>query len=136
MQQRSEAMSKITQGKATILVVEDIAVVRRSVRRMLELHGYRVVEAANVGVATEQIGTMDVALVIADLRLPGIDGTHLVQWLDVEHPALPVLVMTGARPPRHTLPLQGPMAHPLFKPFSAHELLHRVQHLIVSADRQ
>jgi len=63
----------------TVLVVDDNAPLRRSMRRILEGEGYSVLEAAD---ATEAVSLCEasarpVDLLITDLNMPGIDGFDL-----------------------------------------------------------
>ena len=59
----------------TVLVVEDEYDIRRFARRLLELEGYDVLEAANGDEALRIIKeTTDLSMVLLDLRLPGRDG--------------------------------------------------------------
>jgi CheY-like chemotaxis protein len=57
-----------------VLVVDDMPETRRLMRRLLERDRLRVVEAATGEEALASIGTMRPALVVLDLRLPGISG--------------------------------------------------------------
>jgi two-component system, NtrC family, response regulator AtoC len=74
-----------------IVIVEDEAIVRSELRRLLERHGHTVSEAAAVNEATAEHELDAFDLIITDLRLPGAPGTDLIQ------PAgeCPVLVMTS-----------------------------------------
>ena len=58
----------------TVLIIEDEAEVRDFVCRVLELEGYRILQAEDgdegIGLARDN----PVALVLLDLRLPGHDG--------------------------------------------------------------
>ncbi len=57
--------------KHHILVVEDEAIIRSSLKRLLERNGYRVSEAGAVHEAAENFKLPEFDLVITDLRLPG-----------------------------------------------------------------
>jgi DNA-binding NtrC family response regulator len=74
-----------------ILMVEDEAVIRQALRRLLERNGYEVGEAGSVTEAVEapEWGSWD--LIIADLRLPGAAGTDII----VKAAPVPVLIMTS-----------------------------------------
>ncbi len=84
-------------GKETLLLVEDEAPVRESVRRLLEWHGYTVIEARN-GADALQIYEGDeegIDLVLTDLIMPGMGGHELVERLRARHPDLRVVFMSG-----------------------------------------
>ncbi len=112
-------------GAETVLLVEDDAGVRGVARRMLERHGYTVVEAEHGVDALGQIehrgGAVD--LVLTDVRMPGLDGRELARRLRAERPSLPVVLMSG-------YPSESATAADLrflAKPFTAGALLHTVR---------
>ncbi len=74
-----------------ILLIEDEAVIRNSLKRLLERNGYSVSMAGAVPEAEEQYSLNDFDLIIADLRLPGPPGTEV---LNLVH-EVPVVIMTS-----------------------------------------
>jgi two-component system, cell cycle sensor histidine kinase and response regulator CckA len=84
-------------GSETLLLVEDEATVRSSVRRLLEWHGYRVVEAGNGSEALRiyEDNPQAIDLVLTDLVMPEMGGHELVEQLRVRNPALRVVFMSG-----------------------------------------
>ena len=84
-------------GTETLLLVEDEAAVRSSVRRLLEWHGYTVLEARNgaeaLRVYEAQEGNID--LVLTDVVMPEMGGHELVEQLRARRPDLRVLFMSG-----------------------------------------
>jgi two-component system cell cycle sensor histidine kinase/response regulator CckA len=84
-------------GSETLLLVEDEVTVRASVRRLLEWHGYRVIEAAN-GSDALRIYDEDpqaVDLVLTDVLMPGMSGQELVEQLRTRNPELKIVYMSG-----------------------------------------
>jgi CheY-like chemotaxis protein len=68
----------------TVLLVEDTEDNRFMMRRLLEMSGYRVVEAHNGEEAVKTAETQDPGLILMDLSLPLIDGlaaTRLIRKL-------------------------------------------------------
>ena len=57
-----------------VLVVEDHADTRFLVKRLLEMHGYRVIEAGDGEQAVRLAETMHPDLVLMDTNLPRVDG--------------------------------------------------------------
>lgn len=85
---------------ARILVIDDEPVVREFVKEVLDLEGHQV-ETANDGYAGVTAFRREPAdLVIVDLIMPYKDGTQTIEELRKMHPALPIVVMTGAPPAR------------------------------------
>jgi two-component system cell cycle sensor histidine kinase/response regulator CckA len=84
-------------GSETLLLVEDEASVRASVRRLLEWHGYHVIEAGNgteaLRIYLENPGAID--LVLTDLVMPEMGGHELVEQLRAKNPAVRVVFMSG-----------------------------------------
>jgi len=81
---------------ATILLVDDDPSVRKIVGDMLERLGHRVAAAADgVTALTTLQGQNDVKLVIADHRMPGMNGLTLTRRIKELMPDLPVVIMTG-----------------------------------------
>lgn len=115
-----------------ILIVEDAPALRRSTRRMLEQHGYRVQDAANGADALELLtaeGADGFTMVLTDVVMPRMGGRELAGTILRRWPSLRVMLMTGyddggvADDVTRRLPL-------LDKPFSMKDLLHAVRRTI------
>ena len=80
----------------SILIVDDDALMRRSLTFHLEQAGYRVHAAANAedGIAFVQHSPPD--LVLLDISLPGMDGLDALRELKANH-NLPVIFLTAHR---------------------------------------
>jgi DNA-binding NtrC family response regulator len=78
-----------------ILVVDDEAIVLRSCRAVLTAEGHAVLQAASVQEALQMIAAEQPALLLIDVKMPGLDGMHLMQRVAQEWPHLPVIVMSG-----------------------------------------
>jgi two-component system cell cycle sensor histidine kinase/response regulator CckA len=91
-----EAQSPQT-GFETILLVEDEDMVRTLTRRILEAHGYRVLEARDgseaLDLAERHAEPLD--LVLTDVIMPKMSGKELAQRLKQKQPGLKVLFMSG-----------------------------------------
>ena len=73
-----------------ILVVEDEKIIRQAVKRLLERQGHEIFEADSLHVAKE-LNFSDYDMIISDLRLPGGNGTELIELAG----ETPVLIMTS-----------------------------------------
>jgi len=91
------ASAPTASGSETILVVEDDAVVRDTVRQMLQLGGYRVLEAEN-GVQAMEVARRHadpIHLVLSDVVMPEMGGVELGRCLRTVRPDVKVLHMSG-----------------------------------------
>ena len=73
-----------------ILIVEDEAIIRSALKRLLERNDYDVTEAGSVE-ECHDLELLDYSLIISDLRLPGDPGTALIERAT----PVPVLIMTS-----------------------------------------
>ena len=82
-----------------ILVVDDEADVRKSVRLILTKAGYDVREAEDGEKAIAQIKSNDnpfkVSLIICDIHMPKVNGMEAIAFFRQEFPSVPVIVLTG-----------------------------------------
>ncbi len=81
----------------TVLVVDDEDILRRSIARILEHHGFRVATASSGPAAIDQVGAQPdrFHVVLLDLTMPGPDGVQTMAQLRQIAPALPIVVMSG-----------------------------------------
>ena len=78
-----------------VLVVEDHAIVRDGIRRLLAERGdIEVFEAATGEAALEEIAARKFALVILDLNLPGLAGLELLRRIVRQAPSVPVMIFS------------------------------------------
>jgi DNA-binding response OmpR family regulator len=80
----------------TILLVDDDALMRRSLAFHVEQAGYQVHTAANAEDAISFVRTSPPDLVILDIGLPGMDGLDALREIKAGH-NLPVIFLTGRR---------------------------------------
>jgi DNA-binding response OmpR family regulator len=78
------------------LLVDDDALMRRSLAFHVEQAGYQVHTAANAEDAIAFVGTSPPDLVILDIGLPGMDGLDALREIKAKH-NLPVIFLTGRR---------------------------------------
>jgi PAS domain S-box-containing protein len=81
----------------TILLAEDEPIMRRVTRKMLEEHGYKVLEANDGNAALEVIkkGDAQVDLTLTDVVMKGMSGPELALRLIDKDPAMKVVYMSG-----------------------------------------
>ena len=126
-------MSK--QTKLRILIVEDEADLRNTLKFNFKEQGYKVNTAANGRVGLEKARAKNPDLIILDLMLPEMDGLTLVRALRQESD-VPVLMLTARSSEMDKIiGLENGADDYLTKPFSLGELLARVRALLRRADR-
>ena len=81
--------------KARILVIDDEAEIRRSVKMILEYEGYDVQEAASgpEGVALAEREPPD--LIFLDIKMGGMDGLEALTKIKQANESLPVVIISG-----------------------------------------
>ena len=73
-QEAGGRMEEREDGRPVVLVVEDFEDNRFMMRRLLEMSGYRVVEAVNGNQAVELATSVRPDIILMDLSLPQLDG--------------------------------------------------------------
>ena len=112
---------------AEILLVDDDPDLLKLIGMRLSAAGYRVRSAESGESALAQIAVARPAVVVTDLRMPGIDGMQLFEQINVQHPTLPVIILTahGTIPDAVAATQRGVFGF-LTKPFDPQELLKKV----------
>ncbi len=82
---------------ATLLLTEDDAIMRKLTRKMLEEHGYKVLEAIDGEAALHVISqnSTRIDLILTDVVMKGMNGPELVLRLMDSHPEMKVVYMSG-----------------------------------------
>ncbi len=78
-----------------VLIVDDEESIRELLTRALELAEYQVEAAADARAAIDRLRLGGYDLLIADLRMPGMDGLALIREARRLHPSLAVIIITG-----------------------------------------
>jgi len=111
----------------TILIVDDYADARETIRELLEQHGHPVIEATNgqqaLNILVSQ-STPRIGLIVLDLQMPVMDGWQFLKLLRnyIRLSNIPVLVVSahaGQLPPSE----QSQVVGCLQQPYRANELL-------------
>lgn len=80
--------------QSTVLVVDDDASTRLAMSYLLEMEGYEVVSAENGVEAPKIVTRARPALVLSDVRMPGMDGEELAAELKARG-GPPVILLTA-----------------------------------------
>jgi DNA-binding NtrC family response regulator len=78
-----------------VLIADDDESLRRVMQMELEELGYNVVTAADGETALQLLTESRPALVITDLRMPGLSGLDLLRQIRSEHPHITVILITA-----------------------------------------
>lgn len=81
--------------KKTILCVDDNEQSLSIRKILLETRGYRVIACNNAEHALEAFRNGGVDLVLTDLVMPGLDGSHLVEEIKRISPQTPAVLISG-----------------------------------------
>jgi len=97
MRPRAATVGGTERGSGLILLVDDDSDVRAVAAEMLGKAGYQVIEAGSGGAALECLEHRGerVALMIADIAMPGMSGIELAHAARLSRPGLPILFVTG-----------------------------------------
>lgn len=127
------ATRDVVGGEERVLLVEDNPSLRRLTRRVLERHGYRVLEASSgfAALANMDESSEPIDLVLTDVILPDISGPEVARRVRSRYPAVPALFISGYTDDdvlRRGLLHDG--APFLQKPFTAEALATRVREVL------
>lgn len=121
-----------SEGKTTIMVVDDHPEIRYHLRQILE-DDYHLIEAAHGIEALELLKTNDVDVIISDLMMPWMDGFEFIESLksDEELKKIPILVVSARITDfDQEKVLSKGVNDYLQKPFQKKELILRINNLL------
>jgi YesN/AraC family two-component response regulator len=86
-----------------ILIVEDYASLRQSLKKILHLQFPLTVieEAADGNEALKKVDTFLPDLIFMDIKLPGENGIHLTQKIKKDHPEIIIAILTSYDSPEY-----------------------------------
>ena len=121
----------MTDSDKHVLLVEDEVALREAVAEQLRDRGYRVEEVGSGEAALERLADFAFDILITDLRLPGIDGTSLLDEAIARYPEIIVVVVTGFGTVKAAVDAIRHGAWDFVsKPFQIDELLHTLSSAI------
>jgi signal transduction histidine kinase/FixJ family two-component response regulator len=82
-------------NKLNILIVDDEVSIREGSDRILTRMGHRVFTASRGEEGLEVLKNEKIALVLLDLKMPGLDGLEVLQRIQAVDPSILVIVITG-----------------------------------------
>ena len=112
------------QGRTRVLVVDDEASIRDLLKKTLALAEYDVDTAPDGGTALEMLRSSEYDLLVADLKMPGMDGLALIRQARRLRSDLPVIIVTGFSSESSAIDaLNLGVASYLLKPFGVPDVL-------------
>jgi DNA-binding response OmpR family regulator len=106
-----------------ILVMEDELNLAKSLDKVLSEEGYLVDVAMSGQAALDSFNSKSIDLLIADLRLPDINGMEVIRQIKTQHPEIAVVVITGYASVSSAVDAMKLGAHDyLPKPFTAEQI--------------
>lgn len=121
-----------------ILVVDDEASVRESLRDLLDMAGYKTLTASRGDECLNllKVHGNRISLLITDLMMPDLNGLELIEEVSHRRPGLPVIASSGASDAASFNQLRGSLGAPIFipKPYSAECLLRAVASRLAMTD--
>ncbi|MFI9260599.1 response regulator transcription factor [Streptomyces sioyaensis] len=114
-----------------VLVVDDDAMILRSLGRGLRLNGFAVALAENGPSALAELTARPPDVVVLDVSLPGVSGTDICRTLRADGNEIPVLMLSALDElDDRVAGLQAGADDYLVKPFALKELVLRLQALL------
>jgi DNA-binding response OmpR family regulator len=111
-----------------ILVIEDDRGVQKALKRLFEGEGFTVDVASNGPAGLEMFRAATPAVLVLDLRLPGMPGQDVCREVSQAAPSLPIIILSAKTEVMDKVLLLELGAHDyVTKPFSPRELLARVR---------
>ena len=111
-----------------ILIVDDDPGQRSLLETFLRAHGYRTQTAGSGEAALQLLAEETFAMMISDVRMPGMSGLETLRRVRQKHPALPVLLVTAFADIRSAVSaMRDGAVNYLAKPIDLDELLASVR---------
>jgi FixJ family two-component response regulator len=119
-----------------VVVIDDDAAVCSAISRMLGTGGYRVETFVRPDECLEEVGELDPACVVADIRMPDLDGIALSNAMRARGVRVPIVFMTATGDVDTVVRAMKQNASDLLsKPFTADALLDAVSRATAQSKR-
>ena len=117
--------------KNSVLVVDDEAVVRKAMERILGKEGMEVESCSSGYSAIQRMQEKEFDLVITDLKMPGMSGMEVLRTVRILQPDTPVIIITGyATVDTAVEAIQNGAFDYLAKPFTPEQITEKVRKAI------
>jgi DNA-binding NtrC family response regulator len=85
----------MSEAQKHLLIVDDESALREAIAERLADHGFIVEQASSGEQAIERLADFAFDIVVTDLRLPGVDGRHVIEAAIDRYPEIICIVITG-----------------------------------------
>ena len=123
-----------TSRMARILVIDDDEVLRKTIRVVLEVAGYDVIEAVDGAAGLRLQREQGADLVLVDIFMAEVDGLELIRRLQADLPQAKIIAMSGGGRVGHADMLTAAAAfgasRTLRKPFDPRDLLTAIRDVL------
>jgi ATP-dependent Lon protease len=85
----------VLKKKPQILVIDDEEIARKNLTHILEKENYDVMAVSNGMEAFKKMESTEFDIVIADLKMPGVDGMEVLEKIKIKYPYTQVIIITG-----------------------------------------
>jgi DNA-binding NtrC family response regulator len=115
----------MAEGQKHLLIVDDESALREAIAERLADHGFIVEQAGSGEEALQRLTDFAFDILIADLRLPGIDGAKVIESALERYPEIIAIVITGYGTVKDAVEaIKRGAADFITKPFQFDALLH------------
>ncbi len=78
-----------------IWIIDDDPSIRWVLEKALSSAGFKIRSFENADNAMQALGTEQPDAIITDVRMPGMDGLEFLEFLNLQHPDIPTIIMTA-----------------------------------------
>jgi FixJ family two-component response regulator len=120
-----------------IAVVDDDSSIRNATQDLLKAAGYSTATFGNATTFLDSADRAAVACLVADVRMPGMTGLELHEYLAASGAGIPTIIITahaGELTPQHAC--EAGITCFLIKPFAPDELLECVRKAVAKSQAQ
>jgi len=115
-------------GQFRVLVVDDEAVIRDALKRILEGERFSVETCVSGHSAIESLHERDFDLIVTDLKMPGMNGIEVLKAVKTLQPGAPVIMITGyASVDTAVEAMKNGAVDYIAKPFTPEQFLEKVE---------
>ena len=88
-------MIKFNRMPGTVLIIDDEEQLRKLLTRIISLEGFKIVEAASLKTAMDQLNRQAIDVILCDVRLPDGNGVEFARTVQTKYPAIEIILLTA-----------------------------------------